>query len=234
MAESDRGIEGVGLGETPGQRKSQHHQDEISREESRERGAIPAPLRRPTRGEVTEHRSRDHAEQRLGRDGGLDRDRGLRDGRMRPDEGLLPEHETPVAGQGDGAEGRGDQGRAPEPGGEEVGQTRARPAALLGRPLGGLGNFLANPQGHEGRQDTDEEHPAGLETGDELQQRDGGDGGEDAEVDGALEDGGDPRAPLPGPSLREEGRAHGPLPADPERREEPANHQLPPSLGEEG
>ena len=152
---------------------------------------------------------------------------------MITDESLLPEHEAPVAGQRDRAEQGGDEGRPPDVRAEQAHHRRYLPLTLLRRPLFRLGDFLADPERDEGGQDTDEEDPARLVARNLLQQEDGGDRGEDAEIHGALEDGRDPRAPLLRPGLGKERSADGPFAADTERGEETEDHQLPPSLREE-
>jgi hypothetical protein len=59
-------------------------------------------------------------------------------------------------------------------------------------------------------------------------------GEQDPDVHSGLKHGGYPGSPATGPRLREQGRADGPLAADPQRCEEPNDEQLPPSLCKEG
>ncbi len=98
-------------------------------------------------------------------------------------------------------------------------------------PFVSLGHFLANPEDEQGRQDAHEEDHAGAPAG---EQEGRARGQEDADVDTALEHGGDPGPPAAGPGLRQQRGADGPLAADAERGQESDDEQLPPRVREEG
>ena len=98
-------------------------------------------------------------------------------------------------------------------------------------PFVGLGHFLANPEDEQGRQHAHEEDHAGAPAG---EQEGRARGQQDADVDTALEHGGDPGPPAAGPGLRQQRGADGPLAADAERGQESDDEQLPPRLREEG
>lgn len=128
---------------------------------------------------------------------------GHRNSRVRFDEGLLPEHECPVARQRDRTERHRDQGRAADTWGKQVGHRRRLAPLLRLGPFLRLGYGLTNPESHESRQHADKKNPARFEAGEKLEHFDGKNGEEDAEIHGALQDGGDPGAPLFWPGFGE-------------------------------
>ena len=98
-------------------------------------------------------------------------------------------------------------------------------------PLGGLGDLAADPEDQPGGQHAHEEHQPGVDAG----HQEGGDRGQqDADVHRRLEHGGQPGPPPSRPGLREQGCADGPLAADPQRRQEPEDQEVPPGLRDRG
>ncbi len=150
-----------------------------------------------------------------------------------------PEHEGPVGGQRRGADQDREDRRPPHRAAEQVQDAgRCLLCLLFGRvPLFRLRHGAANPQDQQGRQDADQEHAAvgiGLAGGrDDRDQHARDHRQQHADIDRTLQDGGNPRPPAAGPSLGQQRRAHRPLAADAQRRQEAANHQLPPRLRKE-
>ena len=102
---------------------------------------------------------------------------------------------------------------------------------LAASPFLGFGDLAADPEHEEGRQHADEEDHAGALA---RQQKSRARGQQDADVDAALEHGGDPGPPAAGPRLRQQRGADRPLAADAEGRQESYDEQLPPRLHEKG
>ncbi len=144
----------------------------------------------------------------------------------------MPEEERPPTGEAEGADEGGEPGGAGEGRAEEIGDARGGGGGLAGlMPGGGFGHLASNPEDDEGRGDADEKD-AFLGIAGELIDDD--DGAKDADVDAALQDGGDPRSPAARPGLGEETGADGPFAANAERGDETKEHELPPGLREVG
>ena len=126
-----------------------------------------------------------------------------------------------------------EDGRAPDLAAEQVGDAGCCALRLaLGRvPFVGLGDLAADPEHEQGRQHADQEDHAGALA---RQQERRARGQQDADVDAALEHGGDPRPPAAGPRLRQQRGPDRPLAADAEGRQESHDEQLPPRLHEKG
>ena len=147
---------------------------------------------------------------------------------------LIPEHERPVRRQAHGADEDDEHGRPPDLAAEEVGDAgRRRPSpsrlAACHSSVSGTARRIQRTSSAGStptRKTTRGLLPASSERGTRGEQ--------DAEVDPALEHGGDPRPPPPGPRLRQQRRPDRPLAADPEGGEESDDQQLPPRLREVG
>ena len=147
----------------------------------------------------------------------------------------MPEHEGPPGGQRAGADDDRQHGRAADRAAEQVGDARraALPAAWPWRgrrpPFVRLGDVPADPEDQQRRQHADEEDRRGGGVG---QEEVGGARQQHADVDAVCS-----TAAIQGrharPGLRQQRRPDRPFAADPQRREEPEDEQLPPGLREE-
>src|SRR5262249_45091298 len=105
----------------------------------------------------------------------------------------MPEDEEPPSGEAERADDGGAESERGDGTAEEGAGAGPRGGGGAGQaPGGGLGHLAAYPENEDGRQDADEEDPALERRREDGRKHAHGRGGEeDAEVDAALEDGGD-------------------------------------------